>query len=550
MLTDDAARAAGDRRRARRRQPRAPRDRAAGLQRGRGRAPRAPRRAARRRRRIVVAGEGWHPGVVGIVASRLVERHGCRRSSSRSRPDGRAKGSGRSIAGFDLLAALDACAEHLDRYGGHRAAAGLELPATRIDAFRDAFVAHAADGRAFDRAAARPSSSTRSSAPSRSTSTSPSSSPTLAPFGQGNPGHQAARPRRPGRRRAADGGGGQARPLQPPHRRRCRRAASPSTPTASSRPPSARRTTSRSGSRSTTGTARSSRGRSSPTRSPPPSRRPTTARATATAAAAAPDELWWERFDGRARARARRPRPARAARREGEERRRARRPPRAPRWRGSPSCSPAASGSWSSPPTAGGARRSRRPGPSPGHPDPACACLRCPDGELTRLAAAERLQPAAHRLALARGGADRGRRLPAPRPGRPAERRRAGARSAARAAARASRIAAGASSAELAEMCWDARVGSARPARRHLPRRCSPRELSDEALRGGARRHRPLRPLARRRRRARCGSSVSSGSSAAATTAMPARYGSYPRRGRSWSFPTPSARTRRPTRRA
>ncbi len=93
---------------------------------------------------LVVAGEGWHPGVIGIVASRLVERH--------HRPvvvvsidgEGSARGSGRSIPGFDLLAALSACSRHLVKFGGHRAAAGLELRADDLDSFREAFAAHAA----------------------------------------------------------------------------------------------------------------------------------------------------------------------------------------------------------------------------------------------------------------------------------------------------------------------------------------------------------------------------------------------------------------------
>ena len=96
-----------------------------------------------RDRAIVMAGEGWHPGVIGIVASRLVERYGKPAIVLAVEPDGRAKGSGRSIEGFDLLAALDACAAHLERYGGHRAAAGVELQAAAVDAFREAFVAHA-----------------------------------------------------------------------------------------------------------------------------------------------------------------------------------------------------------------------------------------------------------------------------------------------------------------------------------------------------------------------------------------------------------------------
>ena len=93
---------------------------------------------------LVLAGEGWHPGVVGIVASRLVERH--------HRPvvvvsldgNGEGRGSGRSIPGFDLHAALGACSEHLLSFGGHRAAAGLSLRAEDLDAFRAAFAAHAA----------------------------------------------------------------------------------------------------------------------------------------------------------------------------------------------------------------------------------------------------------------------------------------------------------------------------------------------------------------------------------------------------------------------
>src|SRR3954451_10335430 len=92
---------------------------------------------------LVLAGEGWHPGVVGIAASRLAERH-LKPTILLSIDGDRAKGSARSIPGFDLVAALDATAEHLTRYGGHRAAAGLELETDRIDAFREAFIQHAA----------------------------------------------------------------------------------------------------------------------------------------------------------------------------------------------------------------------------------------------------------------------------------------------------------------------------------------------------------------------------------------------------------------------
>jgi single-stranded-DNA-specific exonuclease len=94
---------------------------------------------------LVLAGEGWHPGVVGIVASRLVERH--------HRPvvvisldgEGGGRGSGRGIPGFDLHAALEACSEHLESFGGHKAAAGLSIRAENVEAFRAAFAAHAGE---------------------------------------------------------------------------------------------------------------------------------------------------------------------------------------------------------------------------------------------------------------------------------------------------------------------------------------------------------------------------------------------------------------------
>ncbi len=94
---------------------------------------------------LVLAGTGWHPGVVGIVASRLVERHHRPVVLIGVDPEGRGRGSGRSIPGFDLLGALTACERHLTRYGGHRAAAGLEIEAGSIEAFREAFAAYAAD---------------------------------------------------------------------------------------------------------------------------------------------------------------------------------------------------------------------------------------------------------------------------------------------------------------------------------------------------------------------------------------------------------------------
>jgi len=92
---------------------------------------------------LVVAGEGWHPGVIGIVASRLVERYHRPVVVIALEEDGSGRGSGRSIPGFDLLAGLEACSEFLGGFGGHKAAAGLELKAGQLTAFREAFAAHA-----------------------------------------------------------------------------------------------------------------------------------------------------------------------------------------------------------------------------------------------------------------------------------------------------------------------------------------------------------------------------------------------------------------------
>src|SRR6266576_2377766 len=98
--------------------------------------------ATRRRSAYVVWGEDWHEGVIGIVASRLVERY--------HRPvvliagkDGLWKGSGRSIPSFDLHGALGACSAFLERFGGHRAAAGLSIAPDRVEPFAEAFAAQA-----------------------------------------------------------------------------------------------------------------------------------------------------------------------------------------------------------------------------------------------------------------------------------------------------------------------------------------------------------------------------------------------------------------------
>jgi single-stranded-DNA-specific exonuclease len=90
-----------------------------------------------RDRAIVLASPEWHPGVIGIVASRIVERY--YRPTVLIAVDGKmGKGSGRSIPGFHLYDALRACAPHLVQFGGHRYAAGLQIEADRVDAFREA----------------------------------------------------------------------------------------------------------------------------------------------------------------------------------------------------------------------------------------------------------------------------------------------------------------------------------------------------------------------------------------------------------------------------
>jgi single-stranded-DNA-specific exonuclease len=87
---------------------------------------------------LVLAAEGWHPGVIGIVASRIVEETG--RPTVLVALDAEAgRGSGRSIPAFDLHGALAECAPLLDRFGGHRAAAGLSIARANLPAFAERF---------------------------------------------------------------------------------------------------------------------------------------------------------------------------------------------------------------------------------------------------------------------------------------------------------------------------------------------------------------------------------------------------------------------------
>jgi len=95
-------------------------------------------------RSIVLASLNWHQGVVGIVASRLVERYHRPTILISIDEDGSAKGSGRSIPGFHLLEAVTACSGFLERFGGHRYAAGIGLRSDAVVPFAAAFEAEAA----------------------------------------------------------------------------------------------------------------------------------------------------------------------------------------------------------------------------------------------------------------------------------------------------------------------------------------------------------------------------------------------------------------------
>ena len=87
---------------------------------------------------IVVGGDGWHPGVVGIIAARLVDRF-ARPAVVVGFKNGEGRGSARTVPGFDLFAARSRSAQHLSRFGGHAAAAGLSVAPAHLDAFRAQF---------------------------------------------------------------------------------------------------------------------------------------------------------------------------------------------------------------------------------------------------------------------------------------------------------------------------------------------------------------------------------------------------------------------------
>jgi single-stranded-DNA-specific exonuclease len=134
---------------------------------------------------VVASGDGWHEGVVGIVASRLAERFE-RPAVVISRMGETGKGSGRSVPGVDLHALVGAAAGTLTRWGGHAGAVGLELPAAAIARFRDELIVAAEGARAaIDRARVRTVDAVVGG-PDLTLSTAEALE-ALAPFGRGNP---------------------------------------------------------------------------------------------------------------------------------------------------------------------------------------------------------------------------------------------------------------------------------------------------------------------------------------------------------------------------
>ena len=132
----------------------------------------------------MVCGEGWHHGVIGIVASRICERYG-RPAIVLSVDGDEASGSARSVGEFSLYDAISACKDVLNRFGGHAQAAGVSMPLQNVDAFRTAINQYAA--REYGD---MPFSTLNIDCKLRPTAFTPDlvrSLEVLAPFGTGNP---------------------------------------------------------------------------------------------------------------------------------------------------------------------------------------------------------------------------------------------------------------------------------------------------------------------------------------------------------------------------
>jgi len=134
---------------------------------------------------LVVDGNRWHEGILGIVASRLVRQYN-RPAVVISTRNGMGKGSARSIDGIDLSAVLERCADLLDRFGGHPLAAGLSLPTANVSAFRRRL--ETVVGKLTADLAATPTLSIDAHVPLETiTPELMNDLERLAPFGQGNP---------------------------------------------------------------------------------------------------------------------------------------------------------------------------------------------------------------------------------------------------------------------------------------------------------------------------------------------------------------------------
>lgn len=140
------------------------------------------------RRSIVLANEGWHTGVLGIVASRLVDKFYRPAVMINASPgdSGAAQGSARSIGAFNMLEAISACSEHLVSFGGHKMAAGLTILPSRIESFTAAFEAYAKEHLRDEDVVARLDIDAAASLRQFTRDTA-AQLERLGPFGQGNP---------------------------------------------------------------------------------------------------------------------------------------------------------------------------------------------------------------------------------------------------------------------------------------------------------------------------------------------------------------------------
>jgi len=140
------------------------------------------------RKTIVLASENWHTGVIGIVASRIVEKFYRPTIMINTGPtDGIAQGSARSIPGFCLLSAIRACSQHLIEFGGHKMAAGMTIETRKIDQFAAEFEAYAKKNLSENDVVAKLHIDAVAKLGESGNSRTVRELQMLGPFGQGNP---------------------------------------------------------------------------------------------------------------------------------------------------------------------------------------------------------------------------------------------------------------------------------------------------------------------------------------------------------------------------